>query len=328
MKNVLKDIIKELMDAKNFLILAHHNADIDAVSSMLALKEAFKEKMRFPDIGVAESVSRAAQDIVGDEKILINPSPEGYDAVLVLDTPSQEQLEPIKVNEIHGRLLLIDHHSPGNLERFADMAYIDPDAKSTSEIIYEMIKEMGCEITEKIATYIITGIVADTSHLKLADEKTFLLMAELLPKTGKDYYEILELLYTDVDISERIAIVKAASRMNAYRLGDVIIVFSTVGSFEASAARSLLRLGADIAVVANLDKKSIRISGRARRHLSERIHLADDIFSKIEKLIGGSAGGHDSAASANGTRPENLDKVFEKMLLLFEEKLGEKPEKL
>jgi len=131
----------------------------------------------------------------------------------------------------------------------------------------------------------------------------------------------------EVDVSERIAILKSMKRMNSYRIKDVLVSFTTVGSFEASVARNILKLGADIAIVGAPKKKALRISGRMNWKMKEKINLAE-IFSKIEKIIDGSAGGHDVAASANGKRPENMNKAFAFILRQLEEKLGEKAKEL
>ena len=53
-----------------------------------------------------------------------------------------------------------------------------------------------------------------------------------------------------------------------------------------------------------------------------------DIFSSVSDFIGGSAGGHDAAASANGKKPENMNKAFDKILTEIEKKLGKKSKKL
>jgi len=238
-----------------------------------------------------------------------------------VDCPSEEQLEPVNLSESDAEKILVDHHSPGKLEDLVDVTFTDPEARSTSEMVYEIAKESGWKMNEKGATALICGIVADTSHLKHARTKQFEYISELLQATEKNYSEILSILRTPVDFSEKIARVKAAKRVDAYRLGKTIVVFSKVGSFEAASARSLLRLGADVAIVACPRKDELRISGRCERKLTDRLHLAEDVFSPLKDLIDGSAGGHDAAASSNG-RNKDVEEIFEAMLDRLEKTLG------
>ncbi len=317
---MFEKIIKELRARDNFFILTHHNADVDAIASALVLREVLEGMNKNVRVGVPESVSEAARRfLISDVEI----DPEIKDEnVIVVDTSSREQLEPIKVSKV---FLVIDHHIPGNLE--CELSYIEPKAKSCSEIIYMLLKEMGIELNGKMATLLAGGLIYDTAHLRRADKETFKLLVEFLEKSDKTYQEILAMLHTGVDISERIAMLKSFKRMTSYRIGNVLVSFTSVGSFEASVARNILRLGADIAVVGAPKKNVIRISGRMRPVLKDKINLAE-IFSKIGELIDGSAGGHDIAASANGKKPENMNKAFEFILKELEKKLGEKAKEL
>lgn len=319
-------IVNLLKRSEKVILLSHHNADPDGLGSALALSMGLKQKNIQTRIGVAESVSKLSKKLFKEYKIEINPEIEDKEVVLVLDTSSSEQLGEI---EIKGKkTIVIDHHYPGNLKEKAHLSWINSEAKSVCELIYELLNELNCEFTPEISTFLILGISYDTGHLKYGDKNTFSILSKLLKYTDKDFNEILSLLYLPPDISERIAYLKAANRMDVYRIKDYLIIFSKIGSFEGSSARSLVRYGGDIAIVGCKRKNEIRISGRARREISEKMNLAEDIFSKIEPIIKGSAGGHSSAASANGRKPETMGKAFKVILNNLERYLGEKAEKI
>ena len=317
---MLSEIALFLEKEDNFFILTHHNADVDAIASALVLKEALEKKGKKVRVGVPESVSEVARNFL-DEDVEIDPK-IGKEKIIVVDTSAPEQLEPIKMKRAD---VVIDHHIKGNLDSV--LSYVDSEAHSCSQIIYKLCGEMNSKVTERMANLLIGGIIYDTAHLRRADKSIFVLVGELLGKTGKSYQEILNLLRTEIDISERIAVLKALKRINSYRIGDVLVSFTSAGSFEASTARNLLRLGSDVAIVGSPRKKSLRISGRMRWQMKECMNLAD-IFSSVSDLIGGSAGGHDAAASANGKKPENMNKAFDKILTEIEKKLGKKSKKL
>lgn len=317
---MLSNVAKFLRDNDNYLVLTHHNADVDAIASALVLKGLLEKIGKKARAGAAESVSEVARKFL-NEKIEIDPEIRG-ETVVVVDTSAPEQLEPIKVNEV---AVVIDHHIEGNIK--ADVSFVNPEANSCSELIYALSKELGIEIDGGMATLLLGGLIYDTAHFRRAKKETFLLVAELIGKADKSYEEILGMLTTEIDVSERIAVLKSMKRLNSWRIGDVLVSFTSVGSFEAAVARNVLKMGADIAVVGAPKKKALRISGRMNWKLKDRVNLAE-IFKRTENVIGGTAGGHDVAASANGKKPEKMNEAFKLILKSIEEKLGEKAKEL
>ena len=61
-----------------------------------------------------------------------------------------------------------------------------------------------------------------------------------------------------MDLSEKIARLKASQRMKVYRKGDWIIATAEVSSFQASVARGFLNLGADVAIIVGEKKGKIK----------------------------------------------------------------------
>ncbi|MFP4116735.1 MAG: DHH family phosphoesterase [Candidatus Aenigmatarchaeota archaeon] len=312
---------EKLKGSEDILILAHHNADIDAVASGIALYEFLVGDVA---LGVPDTVSKGAKELAGGYEFLKNPDLENFKTLLIVDCPSTDQLGSADIRSFEGTIMLIDHHSPGDLYEFADFKYTDSKARSTAELVYELFED---EPNKKASEAMICGMVADTSHLRFADEKQFRYISELLPKSGKSYSDILSTLSTPVDRSERIARLKAASRLDNYDIGGKLVSFSEVGSFEAASARSFLKLGSDVSVVFSKRGEEMRVSGRCRRGLTDKVHLGEDVFSELEEELQGSAGGHDAAASGNGTNTD-LREVKEAFLERFEEVFDAKAKEL
>ena len=112
-----------------------------------------------------------------------------------------------------------------------------------------------------------------------------------------------------MDQSERIARLKACRRAKIVKINDWIIAFSHVSAFEASAARSLVDLGAHMAAVAGKKDNGpeIEISMRCTREFNQktRIHLGKDIAKPLGQYLQGAyfqgmGGGHAMAAGVNG----------------------------
>jgi len=297
----------------DILILTHHNADIDAVSSAISLHLGLKQNKIKSDIGVAESISRGAKKISSKYKIIINPDCSKYKTVIIVDTSSPEQLAGVKNLKAD---IIIDHHQKGKLK--AEQEIIRKE-KSAAQIVYSILKEMDIKITKEIATLIIAGIVADTAHLRLAEKEEFKIITELLEHVK--YSEILKLLQIQADPSETIACLKAANKAESYKIGDLIVTMSEVGSHEAGIARCFVRMGADIGIGIN-SRKGVRISSRAKNTIKKhKINLAD-IFSGLGDIIDGNGGGHDMAGSANGKDKKAIPKAKKYILDEISKKAG------
>jgi hypothetical protein len=162
--------------------------------------------------------------------------------------------------------------------------------------------------------------------LRLARLEEFEALVKLL-RTGARMDEVLALIETPQDLSERVACLKAASRATIYKLDEIYVAFSRVHSHEAAACRGLIKLGADIAVVAAEKRDEIRISSRGRQSMAGLVDLAE-IFKGLGEIIGGTGGGHDLAGSANGSDAKSRDSAFRYILKALEERTGKKASKL
>jgi nanoRNase/pAp phosphatase (c-di-AMP/oligoRNAs hydrolase) len=311
----MKQVLHALknLKGKNILILTHHNADVDAIASAIALGEYLKAQNDVK-IATCESIAKPAKRIAESFEILIDPDCSKFDFVIVLDTSSSLQLKTAKNLKVD---MIIDHHEKGDLH--AQIEWIDKEAKATSFMIYKILRGFGFQLTKKLAKILCAGIVADTAHLRLANREIFKALYELLD--GVEFSEVLKLVAVEEEISNRIASLKAASRAELFKFKDLIVAISNLSSHEAIACRSLVKLGADIAIIIAKKDEEMRISSRARdKILDYGINLAE-IFEKIGKFIEGQGGGHDLAGSANG-KVKPLKDVKRFILREFVKKLG------
>ena len=273
------------------LYLCHRNADPDAIGSSFALSQAFGGT-----IGAVDDLSRTGVSlakIIG-ARVLINPRVEDYDLVVVVDTSVGTQLG----DRLPAKYALVDHHLDEGLLEDA-LFYIQKPAKSTAEIVWTILKENDKKVDRKAALGLLAGMIADTGRFKRASPGAFLAAAELLDAGGFAYEEALEALSVPSDLSQRIAVLKAASRAEVVRQGDWLIACTTVNSFEGSAAMALVDLGADVAFVAGRHGKgdTVRISARSSREAARGgLNLAK-LLGEVGKAYGGDGGGHRSAAA-------------------------------
>jgi nanoRNase/pAp phosphatase (c-di-AMP/oligoRNAs hydrolase) len=319
----LKRFLERSRD-KSFLLLCHHNADPDSLGSAIAfalyLKSIGVEGVR---IGVAQSVSSYAKRLLALSPVPLEKDPAvKEDVVVIFDTSSLEQLEPIEIPR--GKtVIVVDHHLEKERPIRADIAVVDSSRTSTAEIVWELFKYLDF-YDETAVRALLAGIVTDTANFRFANAKTFKALSEMLERFPVQMGEIFQLVAPvsdeNIDQAKRMAVLKACQRMEIRKFRKYIIAVSKVSAYESLACKVFLQLGADIAVVGS-EKKGVRISARAKESLVKKgLHLGK-IMEKVGPVIDGSGGGHAGAAGANGKA--NLDKAIKLILKEIEKFLRE-----
>lgn len=300
------------------LLLTHHNADVDAVASILLMGRVLK-KLGFKDVtyGVVNDIGLQARSLLkhGDQEVVTAPEPGEYDMVVVLDTSTPNQLGGIDVSGAN--LVIVDHHEKS--DSFKGKFFVDSGAFSTTQHIHASI---DVEYDREMAKLMLLGLIADSAYLKLADRGTFKTISDLLNEFKLDYCDLLAELAVEKDISEKIAEIKGCQRSQLHRIGKHLVVTSRVGSFEAAVARALLRVGADVAFV-GCDAGEARISARARGNFIKQsgINLGKSIMPTVGKHMGGDGSGHAAAAGANGPEKGKLDEALNLCVSLLKREL-------
>ena len=299
--NALRNI-----DGSDVLLLCHKNADPDAIGSAFALAQFLKMHISTTCKILAESLNKPAEKQVAHLKVeivkKIDPNARTF---IMLDTNNLEQLGTIVTTPLQKLMLenppiIIDHHAPhaAGFQLTSNYFVLD-DVSSTCEIIYWMFKYSETEIRPDVAFALLAGIVYDTKHFILASKSTLEATIDLLNQ-GVEYQEILATLNVPPSFPERIARLKCAQRLEIEQIGDYLFITSNISAFEAAAARSLVYLGADVAIVWAAKKDELRISARCseRFHIETGIHLGK-LFEKAAAMINGMGGGHRTAAGLN-----------------------------
>ena len=306
-----------LKESKNPLILGHQNADPDAVCSMIAFARLYRtlNPGGTPQLA-AEDISRLSTQVlkIFQPKMKISGTPESdHDLLILLDTNSRFQLGDTlqHIPENPSKTIVIDHHERNpEIDLIAKHQILHDDKSSTCEIMANIYSDLGVQIDASTANLLLTGMIFDTRRFFYADLETLSTAMNLI-EAGADYEKCVRSLLIKPDRSERIARLKAATRVKVHLIGDWIVATSKINAFEASACRGLIELGADVAIVAgNPSKDVVRFSSRSTRNFFEKtgVSLGSDVMEPIGRLIEGEGGGHANAAGANGKK--NLDKAI------------------
>jgi phosphoesterase RecJ-like protein len=287
-------------------IVMHQSADPDAVGSAAALANllTLRSKVKFQLF--AESLNRSAKNVADAFNLPIAAPQDlaSHSTIILVDLNNVEQMGDLAPHlpQKDVTTFCIDHHVPHkDLPKLVDFSLFDDEVRSTAELVLQLWEASDQSPSAEVATLLACGLVYDSRHFHIATNRTFEHFLSLLGY-GADYKRVLNLLSTPLDKSERVARLKAAKRTVVYDEFGLLIAATMIRSYEASASRALIGLGADIAIAFAAKKDEVRISSRCTADVNRNygLDLAKDVMEPLGELIGGAGGGHPSAAGANG----------------------------
>lgn len=207
--NTYQEVAKQILAAKNFVIISHESPDPDAYGSSLALSAALrkldKKVITLNTTGIIEDLRfLPLLDTVQTELPDLQNT-----FVITTDSSGLARLGKTYCEVLgeRGVELNIDHHVSN--EYFAKFNLVQ-EVSSCSEMIFKLIQELGIELDLPIANLLVAGIYSDTGSLqyKGVSSETFLTVAELV-KAGADLQGISQKLFQE----KSLAILKLQSRM-------------------------------------------------------------------------------------------------------------------
>lgn len=190
---------KKLEGAGSVAILGHVRPDGDCISSCLGLLDYLEAV--YPEVEAVvylEDPVPKFKFLQGFEKICDlsgetwtdTDAVPVYDLCVCLDCGDADRLgEGKKILEAAGDSVCVDHHITN--KGYAQVNVVEPEASSTCEVLYGLLKEEG--ITRKVAECLYTGIVHDTGVFKYSctSPRTMVIASKLMEK-GIDHTRIID----------------------------------------------------------------------------------------------------------------------------------------
>ncbi|MGF9979241.1 bifunctional oligoribonuclease/PAP phosphatase NrnA [Viridibacillus arvi] len=192
MKRQIIDTIKQY---DTIIIHRHVRPDPDAYGSQMGLQAilqaTYPEKKVFTTGEHEESLS-----FLGEPQVVTDKEFENA-LVIVTDTANTERVDDQRYNQ--GKFLIkIDHHP--NDDAYGDMLWVNTNASSCSEMIYDLFTEgrkvADWKMDSKAARFLFAGIVGDTGRFiyPSTTETTFNTVGELI-KYNFDRTELFDGMY-------------------------------------------------------------------------------------------------------------------------------------
>lgn len=183
-------LLQALEHAKTVAIGGHMRPDGDCTGACMGVYQYIRTWYPEKEVDVyLEEIPESFHFLKGTEEISHELKEKEYDLFISLDCGDAGRLG-FSEQAFHraNHTICVDHHiSNGG---FGEVNYIKPDASSTSELVYELLKKE--RITKEIAECLYLGIVHDTGVFQYTctAPETMIVAADLMSK-GIDYSRII-----------------------------------------------------------------------------------------------------------------------------------------
>jgi len=298
----LAEVAAAIRDHDRFIVTTHENPDGDALGSLLAMTLALRELGKdavmylFGEVPIPKEY-----EFMKFAGLARGPNPDSSDRVVVaLDCANERRLGPESALLEKAQFVIdIDHHHDNS--RFGKANLIVGDASSTGEILRDVFRELGVELTPEIAEALYIAVVTDTGRFQYANTsaKALRLAAELV-EAGADVHRVFQGVYENVAFAKLKLVARALENAEVFEGGRVIVSHLEREDFAAAGAEEPYSEGiidwlraVEGAALAALIREPPTLNGPTHR-VSLRTTEEDLDVSAIARKSGG--GGHRQAA--------------------------------
>jgi phosphoesterase RecJ-like protein len=322
----LEPVLAELREAEKLLLTTHEGPDGDALGSLLGmhwiLEQLGKDSVMYmsPD---EFPLPYEYRHMHFDGLLGAPPDDIGERVVVFLDCGNIDRM-PVDFLKHEGtHILNIDHHHDNTL--FGTVNLVVPAASCTAEIVCDIAKELGAEITTAIADALYVGLVTDTGRFMYENTtpRAHQMAGELM-QAGVEPHKVYRQLFEDLPFRRLQLLQRALASVERHDEGALTIAHLTANDFEVTGALETdsegivdqLRVVEGTAVACLVrdyvgpERQGCKVSLRAT---DGRVDV-----SRIAREMGG--GGHPQAAGFSSELP--FRQLVEKLRDQVAEQLG------
>ncbi|HEY7912976.1 MAG TPA: bifunctional oligoribonuclease/PAP phosphatase NrnA [Blastocatellia bacterium] len=178
---MLSQVVQLIEQKHRFMITSHIRPDGDGIGSGLALYWMLRSLGKEVEVILRDRIPPAYNVLPGSELVLVQEDVrESFDAAFIIEC--SDVFRPGLPSLKDQFVVNIDHHS--TTVPFGDINWIDPTAAAVGEMVYNLCKALGTEVTKEIAECIYTALLTDTGsfHFSNTTERTLKIASELVRK--------------------------------------------------------------------------------------------------------------------------------------------------
>jgi phosphoesterase RecJ-like protein len=209
-------VIEELRQAEKLLLTTHENPDGDALGSLLATHEILRLMGKDSVMFMAEDefpLPPEYEHMPFEEAVHAPPVDVAERTIVFLDCGNIDRM-PVDFLQAEGlHILNVDHHHDNT--RFGTVNLVKPDASCTAEIVWELSKELGVELTAPIAEALYVALVTDTGRFMYENTgpAAHRMAAELI-EMGVEPHTVYRRLYEDLPFGRLQLLSRALGRVD------------------------------------------------------------------------------------------------------------------
>jgi len=310
-------VLHELQDGEKFLLTTHENPDGDALGSLVAmnltLRALGKDTVMF--LSAEEfPLGYEYKDLpLGDVSHSL-PEDAEERTIVFLDCGNLDRMPVSFLGREDAHIVNIDHHHDNTL--FGTANLVVDGASCTAEIIWDLLPDLGVELTLDIAEALYVGLVTDTG--KFQYENTTPVshrMAASLLECGVDVHQIFRRLYENVPFAKLQLLARVLSRIERYDDGRLTLSYILRQDYEEIGGDENYSEGVvdhiraiEGTTVAALVREQLKEGRDGVMKVSLRASADEVDVSVIARKEGG--GGHRQAAGFSTTRSLEDLKAF------------------
>ncbi|HEX4734671.1 MAG TPA: bifunctional oligoribonuclease/PAP phosphatase NrnA [Thermoleophilaceae bacterium] len=311
----LDTVVEELQQAGKLLVTTHENPDGDALGSLLAFDEMMRALGKDSVMFMSESNFPLPHEYqhLPLNRVQNEPPADMDERIAVfLDCGNIDRM-PVDFLQREGQQIVnIDHHHDNT--HFGTVNLVVGDASCTAEILWELARALGVEITPSMGEALYIALITDTGRFMYENTgaRAHLMAAELI-EAGVDVAAVYRRLYQDLPFPRLQLLARALAGVRRYDDGKLTVAHLSRGDFGETGAiesdsegvvdhlRSVEHTKVAVLVRELLDREGRKVSLRSTDGQVD--------VSVIARSLGG--GGHRQAAGATTTLP--LDQLIEQI---------------
>ncbi len=226
-------VVERVAEARAVLAIGHENPDADALGAALAIARIVESRGGRATVAASDAVPALYAFLPGAAAVRTDPEPGvDYDLVVLCDCGDLSRAGPIRDRNAAlfaaVPLLTIDHHASN--DGAGDLAWIDPTAAATCEMVTLLAVRLGVPLTcgeGALATTLAAGIVMDTATFAHPNATARTLrVAAALVEAGAPLSEISRRIYRTKPDAQLALFGRVLARLE--RLADGLVVASTM----------------------------------------------------------------------------------------------------
>ena len=221
-----------LKKPQRLLLTTHINPDGDGLGSEVAtalwLREMGKTVHVLNDSPVPHAFEFLARHLPLEnfDPALAEKRFDEADALIVLDTSNRQRIG--RLADVAARhvitIAIVDHHKT-HTRGFGSINVIEPEASSTGEIVYDLMREAGATITPDVAEALYVALMTDTGSFRYSNtsEHAHHMAADLV-RRGVDPQRLHTMVHTHASAGRLRFFGEALSALELHSDGRIVVL--------------------------------------------------------------------------------------------------------